>query len=156
MKTLHILIHNGDINGKLAALNGKLVVHLPNYTKLYEQAPVNTDSAFQVFKVLVPEDQMDIINEGQGPHPHIWAGTKGQRHSAGDLVSVEIVPEHALIDGGGSPTSLAAMAFAEYPGELQVAAVMFGAPDVAAKLANKSPDDINKWAKETLDEHVGK
>lgn len=154
MKLLHLVIQTGDINGKLAAFNGKIVVHLANYTILHEQAPVITDSIFQVFKVLVPENILDMVDEGQGPKPRIWVGTKGQRNSQGDMATVEIVPEHAIIDENGNPANVASQAFAAFPREVQVAAVLTNAPDVSAKIEAKSQGDINKWASETLNAFI--
>lgn len=154
MKLKHILIANGDINGKLAALNGKLLVHLTNYTYLFDQAPKVTDSALQAFKVLIPDNLIDIVDEGKGPQPRLWLGTKGQRNQLGDLVTVEIVPEHAIIDESNNASAVASQAFAAFPADVQVAAVLVNAPEVAAKIEARSQGDINKWANDTLNAFV--
>jgi hypothetical protein len=153
MNTFYAVLKPAEVNGRLAAHDGKLVVHLPNYFILDKDLPVVEDGSTQVFEVDVPDDLLDIVDEGKGPKPRIWSGARGQRSRSQDLVTVAIRSLPSA-DKTGNQLAQARAAFATLPREVQVAAVVLSNPEVSAALAGKSEGDINIWADATLKQYA--
>jgi hypothetical protein len=124
----HIIIKPEHINGKLAALGGKLLAHLPNYTRLYEELPVLKDESLQVFMVEPSADDIHVYKDDSGINHFIWHGDKGSRGRSQDLVTVEILPVGATA-GSLLPTDVARAAMEGFPEDVQVAAVLSKASD---------------------------
>lgn len=136
MTPFYIVVKADEINGKLAARDGKLLVHLPNYFALHEQLPVLTDDSKQVFKVNVADGMFAVIDEGHGPQPRLWSGAKGERSRPMDLVTVEVT---AVGDQ-----------LADLPSNVQLAAAVVANTEAAQVLAGRTNEQIIDWANNTL------
>ena len=140
--SLFAVVSPSQVNTKLAVLDDKVVVHLPNYMPLHEQAIDPKDSSKSVFNVLVDQDQLDYVDSnGSGyRQPHLWVGPKGQRPRPQDLVTVEILPVGA-----------AAPALEALPKEVQLAVVILTQePAALAKIEGLTADGLTKFATEAL------
>ncbi len=132
-----IIVKADEINGRMAANNGKLLVHLPNYFPMHRSQPVIADEAKQVFKVLVADDLFDEIDEGGVIQPRLWQGAKGQRSRPQDLVTVEVC-------AAGNDLS-------DLPPNVQLAAAIVANAEVAPVLAGRTAAQITEWANTQLE-----
>jgi hypothetical protein len=132
MTPFFIIVKPDEINGRLAALGNKILVHLPNYFPVYHSQPVIADDSKQVFKILVADDLFDEIDEGGVIQPRLWQGAKGQRSRPGDLVTVEV--------------TAASNDLSDLPPNVQLAAALVANAEVVPVLEARTVGQINEWA----------
>lgn len=140
MHVFFAVLKPDEINGRLAALGGKLLAHLPNYFPVYRSLPVVKDESHQIFKVLVPDDLFDELHEGDNVQPRLWQGAKGQRTRPMDLVTVEVM----------AVGSTASDDLADLPANVQLAGAIIGNPDAVPAIAGRTLEQIRAWADDTL------
>jgi len=137
-----------QVNGRLAAHDGKLLLNLPNYTELLTEAPVVTDGALQVFEIEISLDQVKVQQNGSRTEHLVWAGERHSRSRPGELVSVQVRSLVEFVSRGvthNTPAQIAGMTFAGYPPNVQLSATILTVDDATLVAAGMSPD-IRKWA----------
>ena len=123
MKTCYLTYRPSQFDLHLAYQNGKTVIHLPNYTRIYDQKPVFNDTSLELLTFNVDDANLHTINNGGVQELYVWAGDRGTRSTPQDLVKVTLVtamvPEVAV-----NPIQLAQDVFAGLPDEVKLAAVI--------------------------------
>ncbi len=119
--TYYLVVRPEQINGKLAAHSGIIVLHLPNYTEVLVERPTIKDDALQVFEVIPPAGELRVVSDGGVDKHLLWKGDLIARSRPHEVVSVEVrtltpAPEY-------NPTQAAQSAFGGYPVKVQLAAV---------------------------------
>ena len=157
--SLFVILKHGDINGRLAAHGGKLLVILDNYTRVYPELPETpADENTHIFGIEVADDDLAIDKQDGGDQWRIWIGDKGSRSRPGEKCSATIyslkpmanAPQAALAD----PKEAAAILFDGLPDKVKLAASIAAVPvqtlvdlqDVGDVIAAR----LKTWATETL------
>lgn len=73
----HIVIKPHDVN--LAAQDGRLLIIVPNYSEVFDKAPVVTDGQSQVFQVEVDSEEMAEVKNGNVKELRLWKGDTNSR-----------------------------------------------------------------------------
>jgi len=88
---LYIIRKSGDINGKLASLEGRILIIVDNYTVVHAEMPeLPTDGVSHIYEVEVPEEDLAVVNESGKDVWYIWRGEKGSRARAIDKAQVPV------------------------------------------------------------------
>lgn len=130
LHNLYVVLKHGDINGRLAAHDGKIIVILDNYTQVYPEKPEQpADGNTHVYAIQVRDDDLVIDRQDTGDSWRIWLGDKGSRTRPQDKASVRIAPACAPFgveasDAPGSPKEAAIAVFDSLPEDVKLAAVV--------------------------------
>jgi hypothetical protein len=156
---LFITVRPEVINGHMAAYDGKLLVHLPNYFLVATTQPGKpADGVSQVFAVHVDPNDVNEITDGGVLKTYIWRGGKSNRAQPHEMVSVEITAIGAAGSGAappaGDPVEVAKAAFGEYPEPVRIAAVVANAPAELVGAIPSGPGQLKVWADSTLAQYV--
>ena len=159
MKTLYITFLPTQIDLRLSIQDGKVLGHLPNYMRVYDEPPVFQDTAMQLLTFKVPESNLHIVRDAGVDQIHIWAGDRGTRSNPQDLVRIEIVqvynaasvppPAPVPVD----PVETAKIAFAGFPEDVRLAATLVAANAetlVSAGLSEALSLPLLTWANDVL------
>lgn len=138
-----------QINGRMAAHGGKLLLNVLNYTELLVERPVLTDDNLQVFEVEVGLDQVRVQPEGDREVHLVWAGEKHARNRPSELVTISVRSLVGFVSDGAvqDPLAVAGALFADYPPAVQLAAVLVNLDDVTLVDAGLDPAKARTWAK---------
>jgi hypothetical protein len=159
LRTLFIVVKPEEINGHMAAHGGRLLVHLPNYfIASTELPPKPSDGNSQIFKVLVePKDVNEFVDGGK-KMTVIWRGDHRTRSNPQDLVSVEVLPvnvgDPAAAVAKALPTDVCKEAFAEYPDQVKIAAVISSADPALVATLPTAPGQLKVWADSQLEAYT--
>jgi hypothetical protein len=127
MKTYFLLYQPTNLDLRLALQDGKVLGHLPNYTRVFTDKPVNTDGAIQLLAFKAPDSVVHTVRDDGIDKVYVWAGDRGTRSNPQDLVRVEIA--HMGAEAGvTSATQTAKDVFASMPDEVKLAAVLSAVP----------------------------
>jgi len=157
--SLFVILKHGDINGRLAAHGGKLLVILDNYTRVYPALPETpADENTHVFGIEVADDDLAIDKQDGGDQWRIWIGDKGSRSRPGEKASATVYSLKPLANEPG-PTPLeakeaAAILFDGLPDGVKLAAAIAAVPiqtlvdlqDIGDVIAAR----LKEWATTTL------
>lgn len=148
-RTFLVIVRPEQINGRLAAHGGKLLLNLLNYSELLTEMPVVKDDALQVFEVEVDEEQVRVQQEGPRELHLLWAGEKHARSRPGDLVTVQV---RSLVEASGQldPVAAAGQVFSNFPPKVQLGAAILNVDDAAIAAAGLVPAAARKWAQEQV------
>lgn len=138
MHTFFAVFKPDEINGKLAAIDGKLLVHIPNYFLIYRTPPAINDGVNQVYQLQVPDDMFAETQEGDVLQARLWQGAKGERTRVGCLVTLEV--------------ATASQDNSDLPSNVQLAAAIVANSDVVPAIAGRTGDQVREWAHNTLNE----
>lgn len=152
---LFIALKPGEVNGNLAAHDGRIVVIVPNYTEVFEQQPDVKDGITQVFQVEVPDDEVQLQQEGTRSRILLWKGDQHARTRGADKLTLPIVSLIPLGEAvaAKSPAEVAQAALAGLPQEVQLAALVVGVgPEVlgAAGLTTEQGHTLRTWAQQRV------
>lgn len=150
-----LVVRPEQINGKLAAHNGQILLHLPNYTEVLADRPEIKDDALQVFEVIPAADEVRNQPESGQPRYLLWKGDQIARSRPQEVVSVEVRSLKPVepID----PVKAAQAAFGSYPVSLQLAAVAMQAEpaDLRAVFGSVDPGAVRSNAEGVLKAAAG-
>jgi len=152
MSTYFCVVRPEQINGKLAAYDGQIVYHLPNYTEIFIEEPALNDSSLQVFTIEVRDGEVRQYQNGEKIQHLLWKGDQLSRSRPQDLVSVAIVPTQKTL-----PSDVAKAAFSGLPKLVQLSAVLSQISDSElAGAANifSEPDQVRNWTKEVMESYL--
>ncbi len=163
---LYIHVKPHEVNGCLQAQGNKLLIIVPNYTKLFTAPPAITDESHQVFLVGVPEEEVRVISEAGEDCHYLWKGDPMARSKPSDKGTLEIISLAPFVALGATaaeaapvdPAQAAGLAFANLPSPVRVAAVIAAAeekdilliPDMSPARAMAA----KAWGQATVDEYV--
>jgi hypothetical protein len=158
LRTLYVTVKPEEINGHMAAHGGRLLVHLPNYFIASNELVKPTDNSLQVFKVLVDPKDVNEFTDGGKKMVVIWRGDHKNRNNPMDLVSVEVLPvnvgdAHAAVEKA-LPTEVCKEAFAEYPDQVKIAAVLASADPALIATLPTAPGQLKAWAESQLESYT--
>jgi hypothetical protein len=141
------------INGRLAAIGGKVLLHLPNYFEIVNSRPVLKDDALQVFEVQPDPAEVREVRDGDKTKHLLWKGDMSARSRPHELVSVVVLPS----TNGMSTADQVKEAFAGLPKSVQLAGVLETCTNedlVGADAALKSTAEVRAWSRDVLTKHV--
>lgn len=158
--TLYITVRTEQVNGKLAAHNGRLLVHLENYMEVSDTLPPKPkDATLQQFAIQVEADDVNVVMDGGVRKVYLWKGPKVSRQFP-TLVSVGIlplgtgsasaVPSPAAIALKTLPADLVKEAFQEYPEPVRLAAIIAGSDPGLISSLPTGPGQLAPWAEQQL------
>lgn len=158
----YITVKPGEINGYLQAQEGKINIILGNYTQVFPEPPVITDSSLQNFAVRILPEDIRVISDGGVLKTFLWRGDKTSRVKPQDKITVEVftLAEMANVTPAAPEdiTTAARAAFGEYPSAVQLALVISTQSiEDLTKLPTLSPAQataISNWATATVGEYV--
>jgi hypothetical protein len=165
--TLYITVRTEQVNGKLAAHNGRLLVHLENYMEVSDTLPPKPkDATLQQYAIQVEADDVNIVMDGGVRKVYLWKGPKISRQFP-TLVSVGIlplgtgsasaVPSPAAIALKTLPVDLVREAFNEFPEPVRLAAIINASdpgllsslPSATAQLATWADGVLKAYSEQT-------
>jgi hypothetical protein len=153
---LYIVLKPGEVNGNLAAHEGRLLVIVPNYTEVFEQPPAITDGISQAFQVEVQDDEVQIQQEGTRSKILLWKGDQHSRSRSADKLTLPIlslIPLGLSAVATKSPEEIAQLALGALPPEVQLAALVVGVSHqvlAAAGLSAEQGHAIRTWAQQRV------
>lgn len=167
LQPFFILVRPHEVNGCLQAQGNKLLIIVPNYTRLFVEPPKTSDDSDQVFLVGVPEDELRVISESGVDVPYLWKGDPMARSKPSDKGTLEILSLMPFTQlgapaGAGAPAmdpvQAAGVALANMPSSVRIAAVIGAAeekdilllPDMSPARAAAA----KAWANATVAEYV--
>jgi hypothetical protein len=95
----YLLAQPSDIS--TVAQGGQILAHVRNYTRIYPIAdglPPNADGGKCVYRIEVPDHQINKVNEGPVVQTLLWDGNKDGRDNKNQLVTVTILPVSLPVD----------------------------------------------------------
>lgn len=158
----YITVKPGEINGYLQAQEGKINIILGNYTQVFTEVPVVTDSSLQVFAVRISQDDIRVISDGGVIKTFLWRGDKTSRVKPQDKITIEVFTIAEMADvAPAAPediTTAARTAFGGYPAAVQLALIISAQSiEDLTLLPTVSPAQatgISNWATATVNEFV--
>lgn len=158
---LYVALKPGEINGNLQALDGRLLVILPNYTELFPEPPKPTDGVSMVFAVEADEAELAIQSDGGRDRWYLWRGDKHSRSRPQDKGTLPIYPLAGTPAAEkADPREIAQQAFGGLPENVQLAGVIMTVDDStlaelpAIKIAPAQLGAVRAWADSVLSQHV--
>jgi hypothetical protein len=148
-----VVVRPETVNGRLAAIGGKVLLHLPNYFEILNSRPKVTDDALQVFEVQPADGEVREVRDGDKTKFLLWKGDMNARSRPHELVSVVVMPAAVNLD----ITDQAKHAFAGLPKHVQLAGVLETCSNEeldAASVALKPTPNVRAWARDVLTKHV--
>lgn len=165
--TLFAILRHGDINGRLAAQDGQLLLIVDNYTQLYpELPPVPADSNTHIYAVTADDEDLAIEMDNGVQVWRVWKGDKTSRQRPQEKAMLPIrslkgAPTAATFgDPSTAPADVARAAFAELPESVRLAAVLASVscqalidlPDIGPAITQR----LKTWADKVLNDHVAR
>lgn len=150
-----VVVRPEQVNGKLAAIGGKILLHLPNYTEVLRVRPTVKDDALQVFAVAPIADELREVVDNGRLRILLWKGDMTARSRPHEIVSVEVLPLPSAL----SADEQAKASFGDLPKLVQLAGVLETCSNedlLAADGALKGVPDVRAWSRNVLTEHVQK
>lgn len=160
--TTHVLFiarRPHEVNGQLAAHDGRLLLIVPNYTQVHAEPPAITDGQSQVFALEVKHDEVvEQMDNGQRKLI-LWTGDPQARSRPHDKLTLPIA---SLIPLGGVDTDTAVdkarLAFAELPDAVKLAAIIASVPEQALidmpVIGPATAPKLRQWAEDVLQKAV--
>jgi hypothetical protein len=163
--TLYIVLRHGDINGRLVAQDGRILLIVDNYTELHPQLPGQpVDGNTHIYQVEALDDELAIESDGGREVWRVWKGDKSSRQRPQEKA---MLPVRSLVDvqaalpsaaTATSPEDAARQAFGELPEEVRLAAVIASVSDrtlidlrdIGSVIAGR----LKQWAEQRLTRHV--
>ena len=146
-----LVLRPEQVNGRLVAHLGKLLLNLLNYSELLVAVPPITDESLQVFEVEVPLDLVQVQPEGDRVRHLLWAGEKYGKHRPNDLVTISIRSMVPFVSDAAKkdPTAIAGATFAGFPPAVQLAATILSISDEVLGSAGINPT-VRAWAQDQV------
>jgi hypothetical protein len=163
---LYACLKPEEVNTRLAAHDGRLLVILPNYLEVFDTPPKVTDGISQVYMIEVNDEEVQAQSDGGRSKIMLWKGNQAARDNKADKLMCPIASLIAL--GGSTELREAAQddqadalraVFGSLPAEGQLAAVLRTVPpetiDLLPGMTPVQRDSLLKWADVKLSAAAG-
>ena len=98
----YLIIPTSEYLEKTCVQGGVKLIHLQNYIRIYplsDGVPPNSDGGMSIYRIDVPDQMVQQVNEGPVKHTLLWKGDKSGRAEIGAMITMPVYP----VSGGPAP-----------------------------------------------------
>jgi hypothetical protein len=138
----YLIIPTSEYLEKTCVQGGVKLIHLMNYIRIYplsDGVPLNSDGGMSIYRIDVPDQMVQQVNEGPVKHTLLWKGDKSGRAEIGAMITMPVYP----VSGGPVPVE---------PVQSVPAAPILTADQVMVEKLKQEVQDLGKALEATKDE----
>lgn len=99
-QVVYISGRNAQMNRSVSIFDGNILINIPNYTQVYKDVPVPIHRDEFCYALVVKDNNIVELNEGNGPILRVWEGPRESRQYPQYGIQAAIFAIKTPFDGG--------------------------------------------------------